>query len=277
MPAVTKRRKATTAAGSKKRAAPTTGGAASNSRRAPARHSSDDLPVADRARAALAALEKRATKSDRDGLARFGIPATNALGVKMAAIQQLAKSLGRSHELAEELWKSGVYEARLLAAFVGEPERLTAAQMDRWCRGFDNWGICDTLCFVLFDRSPHAWAMIPKWAARKNEFEKRAAFALLASLAGHDKTAGDDRFLAQLPLIERASDDDRNFVWKGVSWALRRIGGRSVRLHEAAMALAGRLARSESPAARKIGKDAIRDLSSVATKKRLGAKPAGKR
>jgi 3-methyladenine DNA glycosylase AlkD len=234
------------------------------------RNQEPEVTIESRAAAALAALTKLGTKRDRDALARYGITATNALGVRMGAIQKLAKSIGKSHELAGALWKSGVYEARLLASYVDEPERVTQAQMDRWCRDFDNWGICDTVCFVLFDRTPHAWAMIAKWATRKNEYEKRAAFALLASLAGHDKLSGDAPFLDSLALVERASDDGRNFVWKGVSWALRRIGGRSAALHEAALSLSKRLAASDEPAARKIGKDAIRDLTSAATLKRLG-------
>ena len=52
--------------------------------------------------------------------------------------------------------RPGNYEAQLLAAMLGEPERLTPAQMDAWCRDFDNWGTVDTACFTLFDRSPHA-------------------------------------------------------------------------------------------------------------------------
>ena len=144
---------------------------------------------------ALAALERMSTVRDRENLARFGITASKAYGVSMANIQKLAKRLGRSHELAAALWDTGVYEARLLTAYVDEPEHVTSAQMDRWCRDFDNWGICDTLCFCLFDRTPYAWDKVAKWHGHRDEFVKRASFALLASLAGHDKTAGDDRFL----------------------------------------------------------------------------------
>jgi 3-methyladenine DNA glycosylase AlkD len=146
------------------------------------------------AQAAVVELKKKSTPQDRSNLARFGINASNALGVSVANIQALAKRLGRSHELAGALWDTGVYEARMLAAFVDEPERVTAAQMERWCRDFDNWGICDTLCFHLFDRTPHAWAKVKQWSGKREEFVKRAAFALLASLAGHDKTAGDELF-----------------------------------------------------------------------------------
>ena len=133
--------------------------------------------------------------------------------------------------------------------------------MDRWCRDFDNWGICDTVCFKLFDQSPHAWAKVTAWSRKTGEFEKRAAFALLASLAGHDKTSGDRPFLDGLRLVERAATDERNFVKKGVSWALRRIGTRNAALRAAAIEVSARLANSSNPAARWVGKDGLRDLT----------------
>ena len=196
--------------------------------------------IDDEVREALEWLERKSTRRDRENLKRFGINATNAIGVSMANIQTLGKRLGRSHELAEALWDTRCYEARLLASFVDEPERVTPAQMDRWCRDFDNWGVCDTVCFFLFDRTPHAYRKVEQWSGKREEFVKRAAFALLASLAGHDKQASDAAFLKTLPLIERAATDDRNFVMKGVSWALRRIGTRSAALKKARPAKARR-------------------------------------
>ena len=209
----------------------------------------------------LASLEEMSTKHDRDNLSRFGITASKAFGVSMANIQKLAKRLGRNHELAAALWDTGWYEARMLAAFVDEPARVTAAQMDRWCRDFDNWGICDTLCFKLFDRTPHAWAKVAQWSGKPDEFVKRAAFALLASLALHDKGAADKPFVEGLRLIERAASDDRNFVKKGVNWALRAIGRRNAALNAAAVTVARRLAESPEASARWVGKDALRDLT----------------
>ena len=224
------------------------------------------------ARAVLGTLKSLGTKRDRDGMARYGIVAKKAFGVPMSRMQGLAKRLGRSHELADALWKTGWYEARIMAAFVDEPERVTPAQMDRWCREFENWGDCDTVCFHLFDRTPHAYRKVAQWAKRKGEFEKRAAFALLACLALHDKEAGDEAFARSLPLVERAASDDRNFVKKGVSWALRLIGRRSPGLNRASVALARRLAASPEPAARWIGKGALRELTSPAVLKRVKAK-----
>lgn len=206
-------------------------------------------------------LEQKSTARDRDNLARFGITASKAFGVSMKNIQVLARRLGRNHELAAALWDTGWYEARMLTSFVEEPARVTAVQMDCWCKDFDNWGICDTLCFHLFDRTPHAWSKVEQWSHSREEFVKRAAFALLACLALHDKASGDNRFLKSLVLVERAATDERNFVKKGVNWALRSIGRRSSALNVAALALARRLAESPQGAPRWVGQDALRDLA----------------
>jgi len=225
-----------------------------------------------RAKAALAALEQLSTKRDRDNLSRFGITAKSALGVSMANIQKLAKSLGKNHELACALWDTGCYEARLLTAFVAEPARVTPAQMEHWCKGFDNWAVCDTLCFFLLDRVPHAWDKIRKWSRQDPEFVKRTAFALMASIAGHDEQAGDAVFLEGLALIERAAKDDRNFVKKAVSWALRRIGRRNRALNRAAVALSARLAASSDATERWLGRGAHKELTSALVERALATK-----
>jgi len=228
--------------------------------------------VEEEVEAALAWLKQKSTQRDRDNLGRFGITASKAFGVSMGNIQALAKRLGRSHELAAALWSTGWYEARLLTSFVDEPARVTPAQMDRWCRDFDNWGICDTLCFCLFDRTPHAWAKVAQWSGKRDEFVKRAAFALLASLALHDKSAADARFIETLPLIESAATDERNFVKKGVSWALRGVGRRSPTVNTAAAALARRLSVAPEASARWIGRGALKELTSPAVMRGLSAR-----
>lgn len=210
--------------------------------------------------AVLRDLERNASKAFlADMSARYGIATTMpALGTPMAKMKQIAKSLGRDHRLAAALWKTGVYEGRMLASMVDEAERVTPAQMDRWIKDCDNWALVDTLAFNLFDRTPYAFAKIAKWARARDEFVKRGAFALLACCAVHGR-GEDGNYLDALPLIEQAASDDRNFVKKGVSWALRAIGGkRSPVLRAEARALAGRLAEASNPTARWIGRDASR-------------------
>lgn len=214
-------------------------------------------------------LKDNANEETRAGMARFAIPSDHALGVTVADLRLLAKKLGRNHELALALWPTGIYEARMLSALVDEPERVTSAQMDRQCRGFDNWAICDMFCFALFDRTPHAWAKVRQWHQRTAEFEKRASFALLWALALHDKSKDEDPYHEGLRVIEGAADDERNFVKKAVNMALRAIGKRSAPLNAAAQATAQRLAESEGGAARWIGKHALRELRSESVQQRL--------
>jgi 3-methyladenine DNA glycosylase AlkD len=212
--------------------------------------------------AVLAWLKRQGTRANRDGMARYAIRSDKVFGVSVGSLRDRAKKLGRSHELAAGLWDTGWYEARMLASFVDEPDRVTAAQMDRWCADFDNWAICDTVCFHLFDRTPHAFPKVLKWSKAKGEFVKRAAFALLASLALHDRKSPDAPFRRCLPLIEREAVDERNFVKKAVNWSLRAIGERRPGLHTEATALARRLAASPDKTARWVGKDALRQLAS---------------
>ena len=218
----------------------------------------------------LTQLERRATKRIREEMGpRYGVHTDKAFGVPIAALKAVAKRLGRNHELAAALWDTGWYEARIVASFVDDPAHVTSPQMDRWCRDFDNWGICDTVCFHLFDRTPHAFRKVDEWSKGRDEFVKRAAFALLACLALHDTGADDEAFARRLPLVERAASDERNFVKKSVSWALRAIGRRNRALNAAAVAVAERLSVAPEPAARWVGKDVLREITRPAVTRRL--------
>jgi len=227
------------------------------------------LSLDDQVKAALVWLKKHSTRAARDGMARYAIPSDNAYGVAMRDIKALGKQLGQRHDLAIALWDTGVYEARMLVPFVADAALLTSTQMDRWCRDFDNWAICDAMCFNLFDRSPYRWAKVKQWSTSRKEFEKRTAFALLWSLSVHDKQAPDEEFIKGLALIERAADDERNFVKKAVNMALRAVGKRNQKLNSAAVLVARRLSDSDDQTARWVGRDALRELTSPSVMKRL--------
>ena len=206
---------------------------------------------------ALEWLKAHGTQATLDGMARYAIPSEKAYGVAMKDIKSLGQALGRNQELAAALWDTGVYEARMLASFVGDPATISAAQMDGWCKEFDNWAFCDAMCFNLFDRTPHAGKKVTTWSKRLQEFEKRTAFALLWSLSVHDKRATDAQFIQGLARIEGAACDERNFVKKAVNMALRAIGKRNAALNAAAVTLARRMAASHDPTARWVGADAL--------------------
>ena len=194
------------------------------------------------------------------GMARFGINPKNSLGIGVSHLRAMARRFGRNQMLAEELWATGIRDARILASLVGDPDVISRSAMDRWARDFDSWDICDACCCNLFDRTPYAWSKITKWAADRREFVRRAAFATLAGLAVHDKVAEDQRFVDMLPLIEQYAFDDRNFARKGVNWALRNIGKRNSNLRAAAIACAERIRAQGTRSARWIAADALREL-----------------
>jgi 3-methyladenine DNA glycosylase AlkD len=220
-----------------------------------------------------ARLESLARPGGREGMARFGINPDRALGVRVPDLRRLAREIGTNHRLALALWRSGLHEARILASMIDDPRSVTEAQMDAWVRDFDSWDLCDQCCGNLFDRTPFAYGKAVEWADREEEFVKRAGFALMAWAAVHDGSAGDRVFLEFLPIIEREADDRRNFVKKAVSWSLRQIGKRNRTLHRAALAVSKRLAkRNDSGAARWIGADALRELSSDSVRSRVSAR-----
>jgi 3-methyladenine DNA glycosylase AlkD len=214
-------------------------------------------------------LRAKARPDQLDGMARFGMAPEGRLGVSVPDMRAIAKRAGRDHALALALWDTGIAEARMVASMVGDPKQLTEAQMDAWVAGFNSWDVCDQVCMNLFDKSPLAWKKVREWAARDEEFVKRAAFALIACLAWHDKNAADEQFIALLPVIKDGAEDNRNFVKKAVSWALRHIGKRNATLNRAALETAREIAQVDSKAARWIASDAIRELESTAVQARL--------
>ena len=218
-------------------------------------------------------LKARGSRKNVEGMARFGIRGKGRLGVPMPDIRRIAKETGQDHELAIRLWNSGIADARIAASIIADPEKMTEAEMDRWASEFDSWDVCDQVCMNLFEKTPFARKKIRQWSRREEEFVRRAAYALLACLAWHDRDAPDSVFTGFMPLIERNATDERNFVKKAVNWALRNIGKRNPRLNSAALRTAKNLSRLDSRSARWIGSDAIRELTSAAVRQRLRRLP----
>ncbi len=207
-------------------------------------------------------LKNLAVPTNREGMARFGIDTATALGVSVPKLRAIAKKLGKSHELAEELWKTNIHEARLLATMVDRPAAVTSLQMERWVGDFNSWDLCDQCCSNLFDKTPFAFRKAIEWSGRKEEFVKRAGFALMATLSVHDKNRPDEEFLKFFSHIKRHSTDERNFVKKAVNWALRQIGKRSPFLRRAAIKTAKEIQKLDSKSAKWVAADALRELKS---------------
>ena len=235
-------------------------------------YASHDGDRMDRVSTTVAELRRVADPARLEGMARYGIATDRALGVTVTQLRAHARALGRDHELAVGLWETGIHEARLLATMIEDPSRVTEEQVDRWVLDVVSWDLCDGLCGNLVDRTPFALDKAIAWSAREEEFVRRAGFALMAWMAVHRKDLEDDRFEAFLPIIAAASTDDRTYVKKAVSWALRQIGKRSRHLNRAAIATAEEIRRMDSSVARWIASDALRELTSESVRERLAAR-----
>jgi len=219
--------------------------------------------------AVLDQLREKGSAENVEGMGRYAIGSERRLGVSMPDIRKIAKTTGKDHELALELWESGFAEARIAACLIDMPGEVTEAQMEKWVVDFNSWDVCDQVCLNLFDKSNFTDTKIREWSTREEEFVKRAAFALIAGVAWHDKQAPDARFIGYLPIIKSGATDDRNFVKKGVSWALRHIGKRNSKLNKAAIKTAKEIQQVDSNAARWIASDVIRELESEKVQARL--------
>jgi len=217
----------------------------------------------------LERLKSMARPDQLEGMAKYGMVVERRLGVSIPNLRRMAKELGQNHKLALELWKTGIAEARLVAAMTDDPEKLTEGQMEDWVKGINSWDVCDQVCMNLFEKAPLAWKKITDWSEREEEFVKRAAFALIACLAWHDKKAKDEKFIELFPVIIGGATDERNFVKKAVNWALRNIGKKNLNLNRAAIETAKEIQQIDSKAARWIAADTIRELESEAVRKRL--------
>jgi len=214
-------------------------------------------------------LKNKARPDQLEEMARYGMAVEQRLGVSVPDLRKLAKELGQEHELALKLWKTGIAEARILAAMVGDPKRLTEAQMEDWVKDINSWDVCDQVCMNLFEKTPLAWKKIIEWSNREDEFVKRTTFSLIACLAWHDKKAEDEKFIELFPVITQGATDERNFVKKAVNWALRNIGKRNQNLNKAVIDAAKEIQQLDSKAARWIATDAIKELESEAVRIRL--------
>ena len=194
------------------------------------------------------------------GKARFGINTENSLGLRMPQIRSLAREIGKDHDLALDLWQTGIVDARILAPLIAEIDRVDNDLMESWVADFASWDVCDQCCINLFRHHDTAFDKVRQWAAREEEFVRRAGFALLATLAVHRKEEPDATFAAFLPLIEDYAFDKRNFVKKAVNWALRQIGKRNRKLNKLAIDCCQRIIGQDSAPARWIARDALREL-----------------
>jgi len=242
------------------------------SKKAKTRREVQELKADKRYLTIIKRLEELSNPTIAKGMAWAGIKAQKVYGISMPNLRKIAKETGHDHILAQELWGSGIHEARIIACMTDDPKMVTEGQLESWVKSFDSWDVCDGCCGNLFDKTQFAYQKAVEWSSRQEEYVKRAGFVMMATLAVHDKKAKDDQFLKFLPMIRQESTDNRNFVKKAVNWALRQIGKRNAALNRAAIKTAKAIYSIDSKTAKWIASDALKELSSAAVQRRIGAR-----
>ena len=207
----------------------------------------------------LQELRLLASEKAREAQKYFGIH-KETIGITTPELRAFARRIGKNHELGLALWQTGVHEARHVAVFISDPKQTTEDQMEDWLKDMDLWDIVDNCCGTLFDKTPIAFEKAVEWTSREGEFEKRAGFVMMATLAVHDKKAPNSRFELFFPYLIRESQDGRNFVRKAINWALRQIGKRNTELCEQALDVARQIQAKRDSSSRWIASDALREL-----------------
>jgi 3-methyladenine DNA glycosylase AlkD len=209
-------------------------------------------------------VEKLKTKANPDnleGMARYGMDTTNRLGNSIPFLRKLAKEIGKDHKLALELWEKGIDETKILASMIAEENKLTEEQAEKWVADFNSWDVCDQVCMNLFEKMPFVQKKIKEWSEREEEFVKRTAFSLIACITWHNKELPDEELIKFFSLIKKGAEDERNYVKKAVSWALRNIGKKNKNLNKEATKFAKELEKTDSKSAKWIAKRTLKDIA----------------
>lgn len=218
--------------------------------------------------------ELRACANDRykSNVVKMGIPENGCIGVSTGDVRALAKKIGKSDDLAGELWKSGVHEARLLAALLFDAKKISDAEITALMNDVVLWDLCDHLCKNLIVKRKDYDVLIGKWIDSDKIYCKRAAFTLIAACAVHDKNVSEEKLDTYLQWIRQYSSDPREHVKKAVSWALREIGKIDFSYNEKAVLLAHEWKECGDKTQKSIAADALKELETVvqvAGRKRL--------
>lgn len=196
---------------------------------------------------------------------RFGINTERAVGTPVTKLREIAKKITKPNQpLADELWKSGVHEARILAAMLANPATITRTQLNKWVADLNSWDICDACACHLFSKVKNPIALAEKWIKKEDEFVRRAGFATLCFLAMPRAKTKDEDLIKLLPLVKIHAADPRPMVFKAVNWTLRSFGKKNSQLTPYAVACAYEILDlyDENKTAQWVAKNALWELHS---------------
>ncbi len=136
-------------------------------------------------RQALAALEALGTAQMREQNTKHGA-GDNQYGVRLGDIRKVAKEIKKNHELAIELWDTGIIEARLLAILIMKPRELSSDQLDELVRSVGFLQVADWLNAYVVKVHPDRETLRERWMADPDPMAARAGWNLTSLRVSKD-------------------------------------------------------------------------------------------
>lgn len=166
-------------------------------------------------------------------------------GIGLTRLRKLAKQVGRNRELAQALWKSDVYDARVIALLIDDPAQVTRDQAERQVEELAGGMLAHVFssCDATLAKTPFVVELAEQWVRSDDPVRRSCGYGLLyeASKLSEKKAPSDEFFLAQIALIAETIDDESESVRMAMGTALMGIGKRNAALNTAALNVAQRV------------------------------------
>jgi 3-methyladenine DNA glycosylase AlkD len=205
-----------------------------------------------------------------------GTAGMKSYGIGLTQLRKLGKRIGRNRELAQALWKSDVYEARVIALLVDDPAQITREQAERQVEQLAGGMLAYVFasCDATLAKTSFVVELADQWVRSKDPVRRDCGYALLyeASKLSGKKAPSEAFFLAHVERIDDRIGAESENVRLSMGSALMGIGKRSAVLNRAALKVARHVGPIEFTSAS--GKcepfDVVKHLTADRLKAKLG-------
>ncbi len=165
-----------------------------------------------------------------------------SFGIGLTRLRKLAKQIGRNRELAQALWKTDVYEARVIALLIDDPARITRDQAEQQVGELAGGMLAHVFasCDATLAKTSFVVELADKWVRSEDPVRRDCGYGLLYEVSKFSgkKAPGEDYFLAHIERIAASIRTESEKVRLSMGAALMGIGKRSAVLNRAALRVA---------------------------------------
>ncbi|WP_028042538.1 DNA alkylation repair protein [Candidatus Stoquefichus massiliensis] len=198
---------------------------------------------------------------------KMGIPESCSIGVSSHDLKKLARKIGKSNCLADELWNTEYHEAKLLAVFIYDYHIMTYQKIESLIFTVDSWDLCNFLCKNLIIKVKGYENFISHWVKSEKTYVKRAGFVLIGSHIIYDSNISEKTMINYLSYIIEYSNDSRIYVKKAIVYALKEIGKKDFYYNEKAILVSYELIQSSNKDQQWVGRNALKELENLVAAK----------